>query len=67
MLDKGKLEPIKQAAGRNDWSAAGELYVDLLERAVTLTEKFRVGKLGPFIRHHDAEKVAALVDELGSA
>ncbi len=61
MLNRNKLNSIKRAARRDDWSVVGAIYLDLsLEAAM---DKFCLESLAPFVRLRDREKLIQVVDE----
>ena len=61
MLNRNKLNSIKRAARRDDWSVVGAIYLDLsLEIAM---DKFRLEALAPYVRLRDREKLIEAVDQ----
>ena len=60
MLNRNKLNSIKRAARREDWSVVGAIYLDLsLEAAM---DKLHLDSLAPLVRLRDREKLIELVD-----
>lgn len=61
MLNRHKLNSIRRAARRDDWSVVGAIYLDLsLEAAM---DRFHLESLAPLVRLRDREKLIQLVDE----
>jgi hypothetical protein len=61
VLNRNKLNSIKRAARRDDWSVVGAIYLDLsLEAAM---DRFHLESLAPLVRLRDREKLIALVNE----
>jgi hypothetical protein len=61
VLNRNKLNNIKRAARRDDWSAVGAIYLDLsLEAAM---DKFLLESLASYVRLRDRERLMEHVDE----
>ena len=61
MLNRNKLNSIRRAARRDDWSVVGALYLDLsLEAAM---DRFHLESLAPLVRLRDREKLIQMVGE----
>jgi len=60
------LQQLKTAAMANDWSTAGNVYIELSLGAPGMADRFRVEVLAPAIRLRDGEAVVALVDQIGA-
>ena len=61
MLNRNKLNSIKRAVRRDDWSIVGAIYLDLsLEAAM---DRFHLESLAPLVRLRDREKLIALLTE----
>lgn len=61
MLNRNKLNSIRRAAGRDEWSVVGAVYLDLsLESAM---DRFHLESLAPLVRLRDREKLIEMIDE----
>ena len=60
MLNRNKLNSIKRAARRDDWSVVGAIYLDLSLEAAT--DKLHLDSLAPLVRLRDREKLIEVVD-----
>jgi len=67
VFDLSRLEQVKQAAERQDWHAAGELYIALSLQMRGTRDRIRVEALAPYVRLQDADGVGAVVNELCAA
>ena len=67
VFDLSRLEAVKQAAERQDWNAAGDLYIELSLQTRGTRNRIRVEALAPYVRLRDAEGVGAVVKELSDA
>ncbi|MDA0204943.1 MAG: hypothetical protein O3A53_12035 [Acidobacteria bacterium] len=67
MFDFSRLEAVRQAAERQDWNAAGDLYIDLSLQLRGTRDRVRVEALAPYVRLRDAEGIQAVVKELCAA
>ena len=61
MLKRSKLNSIKRAASRGDWSVVGAIYLDLCVEAES--DKLRLESLAPYVRLRDPEQLIQMVDE----
>ena len=61
MLKRSKLNSIKRAARRGDWSVVGAIYLDLCVEAES--DKLRLESLAPYVRLRDPEQLIQVVDE----
>lgn len=60
VLNRNKLNSIKRAARRDDWSVVGAIYLDLsLEAAM---DKFHLDSIAPLVRLRDREKLIEMID-----
>lgn len=67
MLDPEKLEQLRQAAARDDWDAAGDLYVELTLTARSAATRLRVESLAWAVRLKDYAALVALAEKLTSS
>jgi hypothetical protein len=67
VFDFLRLEALKQAAERQDWNAAGDLYIELSLQTRGTRDRVRVEALAPYVRLQDAGGVGAVVKELCDA
>ena len=62
-----RVEAVRQAAERQDWNAAADLYIDLSLQMRGTRDRVRVEALAPFVRLRDAAGIDAVVRELRAA
>ncbi len=67
VFDLSRLEAVKQAAERQDWNAAGDLYIELSLQTRGTPNRIRIEALAPYVRLRDAEGVGAVVKELSDS
>jgi hypothetical protein len=61
VLSRNKIDSIKRAAQRDDWSDVGAIFLDLCLEAET--DKFLLDSLAPYVRLRDGERLIQVVDE----
>lgn len=59
-----RLQLLREAADRDDWSAVGEVYIELALEAGGRAAEFQIEALAPYVRLRDGEKLRLLVEEL---
>lgn len=64
MLDQERLEQLRDAAERGDWSAAGDVYIELSLETRSTPDRTRIERLAPYVRVRDAAGLFVVVDEL---
>lgn len=64
MIDQEKLELLKQAAARDDWRAAGDLYIELTLTAQSAATRQRVESLAWAVRLRDYSALLVLAERL---
>ena len=64
MLDREKLEQLTQAASRDDWRVAGELYVELALTARSAATRLQVESLAWAVRLKDYAALVVLAEKL---
>ncbi len=61
MLNRNKLNSMRRAARRDDWTVVGAIYLDLsLEAAV---DRLHLESFAPLVRLRDGEKLIRMVDK----
>jgi hypothetical protein len=61
VLNRNKLNGMRRAARREDWSVVGAIYLDLsLEAAM---DRFHLESLAPLVRLRDRDKLIQMVEE----
>ena len=64
MLNRSNLELLKAAALRGDWKGSAHAYLELVLEMRQSGEHLDISALEWALRLHNAENVAAIVDEM---
>ena len=64
MLDAAMLGDLREAAIREDWLTADDLYLELVIGATDTPDSFLVEALAPSLRLRQADALAGLVGQL---
>ena len=64
MFDRAKLESVKQAAEREDWTAAADVCAELSLASRGTRDEFYAQELELAVSHHDAELLGIIRDYL---
>jgi hypothetical protein len=64
MLDRLKLERLREASAADDWAAAADVCLKLSLESKGTKDEFNVEELALTVRLKDAERLAVIIDEL---
>jgi hypothetical protein len=64
MLDRVKLELLKQAAERDDWSAAGDVCLELSLAAQDTDDLFYTEALSSAVRLRETDWLSSIIHEI---
>ena len=64
MLSRTRLKALERAAERDDWSAAGDEYLEIAVHAEGPAELFAVESMAPAILLRDSEQLVEIVAQL---
>lgn len=64
MLDRERLERLRETAAVEDWPLAGEIYIELSLETRGTSDRTRIERLARYVRLRDAAGLFVVVDEL---